>query len=51
MKPGGEFQNAQGAVDLFGLIGQVIRPQAGAQGAANGAGAAPPAADPYPAGH
>lgn len=28
LKPGGEIENTQGAVDLFGLIGQVIRPQA-----------------------
>jgi len=60
MKPGDEFQNAQGAVDLFGLIGQVIRPQGG-QGGANTTGqpaaapasaAATPAApaDPYPGG-
>ena len=27
LKPGGEIQNTQGAVDLFGLIGQVLRPQ------------------------
>lgn len=27
LKPGGEIQNTQGAVDLFGLIGQVIKPQ------------------------
>jgi phospholipid/cholesterol/gamma-HCH transport system substrate-binding protein len=27
LKPGGEIENTQGAVDLFGLIGQVIRPQ------------------------
>lgn len=46
MKAGDEFQNAQGAVDLFGLIGQVIRPQGGPP-AAN---ATAPAADPYPAG-
>ncbi|MFV4709612.1 outer membrane lipid asymmetry maintenance protein MlaD, partial [Mycobacterium tuberculosis] len=52
MKPGAEFQNAQGAVDLFGLIGQVIRPQAGqtgAGGSANTTGpgnATAPAADP-----
>ncbi len=26
LKPGGEIQNTQGAVDLFGLIGQVIKP-------------------------
>ena len=57
MKPGAEFQNVQGAVDLFGLIGQVIRPQAAASpGAAQpgpadaGAAASPkPQADPYPA--
>ena len=29
LKSGGEIANTQGAVDLFGLIGQVIRPQAG----------------------
>jgi phospholipid/cholesterol/gamma-HCH transport system substrate-binding protein len=27
LKPGSEIENTQGAVDLFGLIGQVIRPQ------------------------
>ena len=27
LKAGGEIENTQGAVDLFGLIGQVIRPQ------------------------
>jgi phospholipid/cholesterol/gamma-HCH transport system substrate-binding protein len=27
IKPGGEIENTQGAVDLFGLIGQVMRPQ------------------------
>ena len=27
LKPGGEIVNTQGAVDLFGLIGQVIKPQ------------------------
>jgi phospholipid/cholesterol/gamma-HCH transport system substrate-binding protein len=26
LKPGGEIENTQGAVDLFGLIGQAIRP-------------------------
>ncbi|HEY2660974.1 MAG TPA: outer membrane lipid asymmetry maintenance protein MlaD [Caulobacteraceae bacterium] len=64
MKPGDEFQNTQGAVDLFGLIGQFIRSPA-ASGASAAAGAAPPAAaatgsapaaDPYgvpaaPSGH
>lgn len=58
MKPGAEFQNTQGAVDLFGLIGQFVRPQSGgaaadpaAAPAAAPAPAAKPAAksaDPYP---
>jgi phospholipid/cholesterol/gamma-HCH transport system substrate-binding protein len=50
MKPGAQFQNTQEAVDLFGLIGQMIRPQTAASGAAP-AGAAPATApaDPYPA--
>lgn len=30
LKPGGEIENTQGAVDIFGLIGSVIRPQNGA---------------------
>jgi phospholipid/cholesterol/gamma-HCH transport system substrate-binding protein len=57
MKPGAEFQNAQGAVDLFGLIGQAIRPQSGQTDNASGGAAkpaattAPAAADPYPGGH
>ncbi len=29
LKPGGQFANVQGAVDLFGLIGQFIRGSAG----------------------
>ena len=33
LKPGGEIQNTQGAVDLFGLIGQVLRPQTPASSA------------------
>jgi phospholipid/cholesterol/gamma-HCH transport system substrate-binding protein len=41
LKPGGEIENTQGAVDLFGLIGQFIRPQAPTQGAASPS--APPA--------
>lgn len=43
LKPGAEIQNTQGAVDLFGLIGQVLRPQSGTSGApaASGASAAP----------
>ena len=48
LKPGGEFENVQGAVDLFGLIGQVIRPQPAAAPTATPAPAA--AADPYPGG-
>ncbi|HEX4197534.1 MAG TPA: outer membrane lipid asymmetry maintenance protein MlaD [Caulobacteraceae bacterium] len=28
LKPGAEFENTQGAVDLFGLLGQMLRPQA-----------------------
>jgi phospholipid/cholesterol/gamma-HCH transport system substrate-binding protein len=47
LKAGGEFQNTQGAVDLFGLIGQVLRPPAGgAQAPAQPA----PSTDPYPGG-
>jgi phospholipid/cholesterol/gamma-HCH transport system substrate-binding protein len=54
LKPGGMFQNTQGAVDLFGLIGQVLRPQSGGSGggssggssAGAAAGAASPAAAP-----
>ncbi|CAN5357985.1 outer membrane lipid asymmetry maintenance protein MlaD [soil metagenome] len=41
IKPGGEIENTQGAVDLFGLIGSVMRPQA-----ASGSDAAAPAATP-----
>lgn len=55
LKPGGQFENVQGAVDLFSLIGQVIRPQGGGQNASaappEGATPAPStgqAADPYP---
>jgi phospholipid/cholesterol/gamma-HCH transport system substrate-binding protein len=52
-KPGAQFQNTQGAVDLFGLIGQVIRPQGGggSGGTDAASGPAPKAAgaDPYPA--
>jgi phospholipid/cholesterol/gamma-HCH transport system substrate-binding protein len=56
MKPGAQFQNVQGAVDLFGLIGQVIRPQTPASTApAADQGAAPAKlqtdAYPAPAGH
>lgn len=41
IKAGGEIDNTQGAVDLFGLIGSVMRPQ--------GDAAAAPAAGPAPA--
>ena len=47
LSPGGYFENAQGSVDLFGLIGQVLRPPAAATAAPAGAGPQP-AADPYP---
>jgi phospholipid/cholesterol/gamma-HCH transport system substrate-binding protein len=53
LKPGAEFQNTQGAVDLFGLIGQFVRPTQGAAAPAASAPSAPAApakssADPYP---
>ena len=44
LKAGSEITNTQGAVDLFGLIGQMMRPAAAA------APAKPAAADPYPGG-
>ncbi len=46
LKPGATFQNTQGAVDLFGLIGSVLRPQSSGGGAASGgtSGGAPAAA-------
>ena len=34
LKPGSQIENTQGAVDLFGLIGQFLRPQNGAGAAA-----------------
>jgi phospholipid/cholesterol/gamma-HCH transport system substrate-binding protein len=34
IKPGGEIEKTQGAVDLFGPIGSVMRPQGGGGGAA-----------------
>jgi phospholipid/cholesterol/gamma-HCH transport system substrate-binding protein len=48
LKPGSEIENTQGSVDLFGLIGQVLRPQPPADAAA--AGGAPQEA-PKPAGN
>jgi phospholipid/cholesterol/gamma-HCH transport system substrate-binding protein len=44
LKPGGEIENTQGAVDLFGLIGQYIRPQGGGQAAASSSPPDAPAA-------
>ena len=49
MKPGSQFQNVQGAVDLFGLIGQVIRPQASAPADSSGAAGSKPQSDANPA--
>jgi phospholipid/cholesterol/gamma-HCH transport system substrate-binding protein len=44
LKPGGEIENTQGSVDLFGLIGQVLRPQPAAAGNAPAPVAGAPAA-------
>lgn len=44
LKPGGEIENTQGAVDIFGLIGSVIRPQGG-----GGSDAAATSSTPAPA--
>jgi phospholipid/cholesterol/gamma-HCH transport system substrate-binding protein len=44
LKAGGEIENTQGAVDLFGLIGSVIRPQGSGSG-----GGSTPSATPAPA--
>ncbi len=46
LQPGGEFANTQGAVDLFGLIGRMMRPAEDAPPPV----AAPAATDPYPGG-
>ena len=46
LKAGGEIENTQGAVDLFGLIGQVIRPTTPATPGAPAASAAPAPAAP-----
>jgi len=37
LKPGSDIQNTQGAVDLFGLVGQFLRPPAPAGGASGSA--------------
>jgi len=36
LKAGGEIENTQGAVDLYGLIGQMLRPQPQTEQPANG---------------
>jgi len=47
LKAGGEIENTQGAVDLFGLVGQMLRPQQPAAApAAQGATPAPDAKSP-----
>jgi phospholipid/cholesterol/gamma-HCH transport system substrate-binding protein len=43
LKAGSEIPNTQGAVDLFGLVGQFLRPTAPAAGAASSAAPAGPA--------
>ncbi len=43
LKAGGEIENTQGAVDLFGLIGQVMRPQSAGPATASGEAAGSPA--------
>lgn len=43
LKPGGEIENTQGAVDIFGLIGSVIRPQGGGSGEAASSSTSAPA--------
>jgi len=40
LKPGGEIQNTQGAVDIFGLVGQVLRPSGGSSAPASSTPAA-----------
>jgi phospholipid/cholesterol/gamma-HCH transport system substrate-binding protein len=44
LKPGGEISNTQGAVDLFGLIGQVMRPKSDAPAEKPAPAASAPAA-------
>lgn len=45
LKAGGEIENTQGAVDLFGLIGSVMRPQGDTAASGDAAPAKTPAAD------
>jgi phospholipid/cholesterol/gamma-HCH transport system substrate-binding protein len=49
LKAGSEIANTQGAVDLFGLIGRMLRPGGDSQPSASPTPAARPA-EPYPAG-
>jgi phospholipid/cholesterol/gamma-HCH transport system substrate-binding protein len=46
LKPGGEIENTQGAVDIFGLIGSVIRPQGGGSSDAAASSSTPAPANP-----
>ena len=46
LKPGASFQNTQGAVDLFGLIGSVLRPQTPQAGKDAASGSVPTSATP-----
>ena len=46
LKPGGQIANTQGAVDIFGLIGSVIRPQSGNSGDGAAEAATPAATQP-----
>jgi phospholipid/cholesterol/gamma-HCH transport system substrate-binding protein len=50
LKPGASFTNTQGSVDLFGLIGSVLRPQGAGAGSAPAAGSSPAASAPAPGG-
>jgi len=45
LKPGGEIENTQGAVDLFTLISQFLRPQASTSESAAGHAPAKPTGD------
>lgn len=46
LKPGGEIENTQGAVDIFGLIGSLIRPQSGGSSDAGASSSTPAPANP-----
>jgi phospholipid/cholesterol/gamma-HCH transport system substrate-binding protein len=49
LKAGGEIENTQGSVDLFGLVGQYLRPTAPAAPGAGAASSATPAPAAAPA--